>query len=103
MASTLRATVTRDNPIIECDLRSTAPARAMMPPIVWVNCLRPPEGIQVFTFDDYVRTGIMSPGKRCAGACSLRASQHPDHGGTVRQTTLLRLLPDRCRPSAIGW
>jgi type IV secretion system protein VirB11 len=66
VASILRATVTRDNPIIECELPLDGSRfEAMIPPIVSapVFTIRR-KASQVFTFDDYVRTGIMSPCQR---------------------------------------
>jgi P-type conjugative transfer ATPase TrbB len=68
VASILRATVTRDNPIIECELPLDGSRfEAMIPPIVSgpVFTIRR-KASQVYTFDDYVRTGIMSPGQRDA-------------------------------------
>jgi len=92
VASTLRATVTRDNPIIECELPLDGSRfEAMIPPIVSgpVFTIRR-KASQVFTFDDYVRTGIMSTGQRDAleHAVSERRNILICGGTTSGKTTL---------------
>ena len=92
VASILRATVTRDNPIIECELPLDGSRfEAMIPPIVSgpVFTIRR-KASQVFTFDDYVRTGIMSPGQRDAleHAVSERRNILICGGTTSGKTTL---------------
>jgi type IV secretion system protein VirB11 len=92
VASILRATVTRDNPIIECALPLDGSRfEAMIPPIVSgpVFTIRR-KASQVFTFDDYVRTGIMSPGQRDAleHAVSERRNILICGGTTSGKTTL---------------
>lgn len=72
VASTLKATVTRENPILECELPLAAPfngARfeAVIPPNVSpgpVFSIRL-KASTVFTLDQYVAAGIMTPGQ-CA-------------------------------------
>ena len=92
VASILRATVTRDNPIIECELPLDGSRfEAMIPPIVSgpVFTIRR-KASQVFTFDDYVRAGIMSPGQRDAleHAVSERRNILICGGTTSGKTTL---------------
>src|SRR3954447_15297020 len=68
VASTIRSTVTRDNPILECELPLAAPfsgARfeAVIPPTVSpgpVFTIRR-KASAVFTLDEYVAAGIMTP------------------------------------------
>src|SRR5579875_80346 len=70
VASTIRSTVTRENPILECELPLTVPfsgARfeAVIPPNVSpgpVFTIRR-KASAVFTLDQYVTTGIMTPGQ----------------------------------------
>jgi len=72
VASTIRSTVTRENPILECELPLASPfngARfeAVIPPNVSpgpVFTIRR-KASSVFTLDEYVTAGIMTP-KQCA-------------------------------------
>ena len=70
VASTLRSSVTRENPILECTLPAEAPFRgarfeAMLPPVVSgpVFTIRL-KASSVFSLADYERQGIMSAGQR---------------------------------------
>ena len=72
VASTLRGTVTRENPILECELPDEPPflgARfeALVPPIVSgpVFTIRR-KASAVFTLEEYERAGMMAPSQRTA-------------------------------------
>ena len=72
VASTLRGTVTRENPILECELPLEAPFdgsrfEALIPPVVPapVFTIRR-KASAVFTLQEYERQGIMSPRQRAA-------------------------------------
>ncbi len=82
VASILRATVTRDNPILECELPMDAPffgARfsASIPPIV----AAPEFAIRLrastlFSLADYVEQEVMTPGQRAAIEHAVRERQN---------------------------
>ncbi len=84
IAATLRSTVTRENPILECELPLEAPFdgsrfEALIPPVVVapVFTIRR-KASAVFTLEEYERQGIMSRRHRAAIEISRRAaSQHP--------------------------
>jgi type IV secretion system protein TrbB len=72
VASTLRSTVTRENPILECELPLEAPFdgsrfEALIPPVVPapVFTIRR-KASAVFTLQEYERQGIMSRRQRAA-------------------------------------
>jgi P-type conjugative transfer ATPase TrbB len=72
VASTLRGTVTRDSPILECELPTYPPFEgsrfeALVPPVVSapVFTIRR-KASAVFTLDEYERQGIMSASQRGA-------------------------------------
>jgi P-type conjugative transfer ATPase TrbB len=72
VASTLRSTVTRENPILECELPLDSPFdgsrfEALIPPVVPapVFTIRR-KASAVFTLQEYERQGIMSPRQRAA-------------------------------------
>jgi P-type conjugative transfer ATPase TrbB len=78
VASTLRSTVTRENPILECTLPAAPPflgARfeAMIPPVVAapVFTIRL-KASSVFPLQEYERQGIMSAGQRAAIEIAVR-------------------------------
>jgi len=78
VASTLRSTVTRENPILECTLPAAPPflgARfeAMIPPVVAapVFTIRL-KASSVFPLQEYERQGIMSAGQRAAIELAVR-------------------------------
>lgn len=66
VASTLRGAVTRDNPILECELPLAGERfEALIPPVVTapVFAIRR-KASAVFTLEDYERQGIMTAGQR---------------------------------------
>lgn len=77
VASTLRTTITRDNPILECELPLDGSRfEAMIPPVVASPTFTiRRKAMKVFTLDDYVARGIM----------------------TARQATLIREAVDNHR------
>ncbi len=108
VASTLRSTVTRENPILECELPVEAPfdgARfeALIPPIVPapVFSIRR-KASAVFTLDAYERQGIMSGGQRAAiEAAAARRHNILVVGGTgTGKTTLTNAIIDHMTQAA---
>ena len=96
VASTLRGTVTRENPILECELPADAPFfggrfEAVIPPAVaapiFAIRLR---ASQVFTLADYVEQGVMTPGQRAVIERAVRERQNilVVGGTTTGKTTL---------------
>ena len=83
VASTLRSTVTRDNPILECELPADPPFdgsrfEALVPPVVSapVFTIRR-KASAVFTLEEYERQGIMSAWQRSAIETAVaRASEY---------------------------
>jgi len=78
VASMLRGTITRENPILECELPSAAPFdgsrfEAMIPPVVSapVFTIRR-KASSVFTLGEYERQGIMSARQRAAIESAVR-------------------------------
>jgi P-type conjugative transfer ATPase TrbB len=72
VASTLRGTITRENPVLECELPTYPPFEgsrfeALVPPVVSapVFTIRR-KASAVFTLEEYERHGIMSAHQRCA-------------------------------------
>ena len=99
VASMLRTTVTRENPIIECELPLDGSRfEAMIPPVVPnpVFTIRR-KASQLFTFDDYVTAGIMQPGQRSALIQAVRdRSNILICGGTTSgKTTLTNAVIDQ--------
>jgi type IV secretion system protein TrbB len=66
VASTLRASVTRDSPILECELPIRgARFEAMIPPVVAAPTFTIRlKAVRVFSLDDYVSDGTMTPAQR---------------------------------------
>lgn len=100
VASTLRGTVTRENPILECTLPGEPPftgARfeAMIPPVVSapVFTIRL-KASSVFTLADYERQGIMSAAQRAALERAIRERRNIlVVGGTgTGKTTLVNAI-----------
>jgi type IV secretion system protein TrbB len=103
VASTLRSTVTRDNPILECELPAYPPFggsrfEALVPPIVSapVFTIRR-KASAVFTLSEYERQGIMSPWHR--GAIESAVAERRNIlvvGGTgTGKTTLANAIIDQ--------
>jgi P-type conjugative transfer ATPase TrbB len=100
VASMLRDTVTRESPIVECELPKEAPfngARfeAMLPPVVPAPtfAIRMPASV-VYTLDQYVEAGVMTPGQRDAiqQAVRVRDNVLVVGGTTSGKTTLLNAI-----------
>ena len=100
VASTLRTTVTRDNPILECELPADAPffgarIEALIPPFVsapsWAIRFK---AVHLYTLDDYVAGGIMTIGQRAAlrWAAMERRNVIVSGGTGSGKTTLLNAL-----------
>lgn len=68
VASTLNTTITRDNPILECELPTDGSRfEALIPPIVSAPTFTiRKKALQVFSLADYVERGIMSPDHKVA-------------------------------------
>ena len=103
VAWTLRSTVTRDNPILECELPFLAPFRAhASKPWFRLSFRRPVFTIRrkasaVFTLDEYERQGIMSAWQRSAIEPAVRRRQNIlVVGGTgTGKTTLANAIIDQ--------
>jgi len=82
VASTLRGTVTRDNPLLECELPPEPPFdgsrfEAMIPPVVSapIFTIRR-KASAVFTLRDYEKAGILCAGQRAAIEAAVRARRN---------------------------
>ena len=70
VASTVRAAVTRDDPILECELPDEAPFNGARIEAILRPVVRAPtfairfHATRLYTLDDYVADGIMTPGQR---------------------------------------
>jgi type IV secretion system protein TrbB len=103
VASTLRSTVTRDSPILECELPAYPPFEgsrfeALVPPVVSapVFTIRR-KASAVFTLDEYERQGIMSAWQRSAIEAAVTRRQNIlVVGGTgTGKTTLANAIIDQ--------
>ena len=100
VASMLRSTVTRESPILECELPNDPPfygARfeAMLPPVVEAPTftIRLPAS-RLFTLQDYVEHGIMTPRQRFVIQEAVEARQNilVVGGTTTGKTTLTNAI-----------
>ncbi len=103
VASTLRGTVTRENPILECELPDAPPFHgsrfeALIPPIVSgpVFTIRR-KASAVFTLNEYERDGILTTLQRTAIECAVMQRQNIlVVGGTgTGKTTLTNAIIDQ--------
>jgi type IV secretion system protein VirB11 len=103
VASTLRSAVTRENPILECELPAEPPFdgsrfEALIPPIVSapVFTIRR-KASAVFTLEEYERQGIMTGPQRAAieRAVAERQNILVVGGTTTGKTTLTNAIIDR--------
>lgn len=103
VASTLRGTVTRENPILECELPDAPPFHgsrfeALIPPIVSgpVFTIRR-KASAVFTLNEYERDGILATSQRTAIECAVMQRQNIlVVGGTgTGKTTLTNAIIDQ--------
>ena len=110
VASTIRSTVTRENPILECELPLAAPfcgARfeAVIPPNVSpgpVFTIRR-KASAVFTLDQYVAAGIMTPGQCTAIKRAVRERRNilvVGGTGTGKTTLTNAILADMTEAAA---
>ncbi len=102
VAATLRATVTRENPILECELPEEWPFdgsrfEALLPPVVSgpVFSIRR-KASSVFTLEEYERHGIMTPRQRAAIAAAVAGRQNilVVGGTSTGKTTLTNAIID---------
>ena len=103
VASTLRSAVTRENPILECELPAEPPFdgsrfEALIPPVVSapVFTIRR-KASAVFTLEEYVRQGIMMSWQRAAieNAVAGRQNILVVGGTTTGKTTLTNAIIDQ--------
>jgi type IV secretion system protein VirB11 len=103
VASTLRSAVTRENPILECELPAEPPFdgsrfEALIPPVVSapVFTIRR-KASAVFTLEEYERQGIMTGWQRAAieRAVAERQNILVVGGTTTGKTTLTNAIIDR--------
>ena len=68
VASTLRVSMTRESPVLECELPIRgARFEALLPPVVGAPTFAiRMKAVRVFTLADYVAAGIMTPGRKAA-------------------------------------
>jgi P-type conjugative transfer ATPase TrbB len=98
VAATLRTTITRENPILECELPLDGSRfEALIPPVVSspVFTIRR-KASQVFTLDEYVTAGIMTEGQReqIAAAAEARRNILVVGGTGTGKTTLTNAIID---------
>ena len=100
VASTLRSTVTRDNPILECELPAEPPFdgsrfEALIPPIVTapVFTVRR-KASAVFPLAEYERQGIMSARQRAAIEAAVAQRRNILVVGGTGKTTLTNAIID---------
>jgi type IV secretion system protein VirB11 len=103
VASTLRSAVTRENPILECELPAEPPFdgsrfEALIPPVVSapVFTIRR-KASAVFTLEEYERQGIMTDWQRAAieSAVAERRNILVVGGTTTGKTTLTNAIIDQ--------
>lgn len=97
VASTVRGAVTRDNPILECELPAVAPFNgARIEALIRPMVAAPSFAIRfkataIYSLDDYVRDGIMTPAQRAIlwDAAVRRLNVLVSGGTGAGKTTLL--------------
>lgn len=103
VASTLRGTITRENPILECELPQQPPFdgsrfEALIPPVVSapVFTIRR-KASAVFSLEDYERQGIMTVWQRAAIEMAVAERQNilVVGGTTTGKTTLTNAIIDQ--------
>jgi P-type conjugative transfer ATPase TrbB len=96
VASTLRTTISRENPVLECELPLDGSRfEAVIPPIVTAPSFTiRRKAVKVFTLADYVSSGIMSEGQRNAIGRAARDRQNilVVGGTTTGKTTLTNAI-----------
>jgi type IV secretion system protein VirB11 len=96
VASTLRVTVTRENPVLECELPIDGSRfEALLPPIVAAPTFTiRRKAVKVFTLADYVESGIMTARQQAAikGAVQNRKNILVIGGTTTGKTTLTNAI-----------
>jgi P-type conjugative transfer ATPase TrbB len=96
VASTLRTTISRERPILECELPLDGSRfEAVIPPIVSAPCFTiRRKAVKVFTLADYVSSGIMTGGQRYAIERAARDRQNilVVGGTTTGKTTLTNAI-----------
>ena len=102
VAATLRATVTRENPILECELPEEWPFdgsrfEALLPPVVSGPAFTiRRKASSVFTLEEYERHGIMTARQRAAIAAAVAGRQNilVVGGTSTGKTTLTNAIID---------
>jgi P-type conjugative transfer ATPase TrbB len=96
VASTLRTTISRENPVLECELPLDGSRfEAVIPPIVSAPSFTiRRKAVKVFTLADYVASGIMTQGQRAAIERAVRERQNilVVGGTTTGKTTLTNAI-----------
>ncbi|WP_284948045.1 P-type conjugative transfer ATPase TrbB [Acidisoma cladoniae] len=96
VASTLRTTINRENPVLECELPLDGSRfEAVIPPIVAAPSFTiRRKAVKVFTLEDYVSSGIMTGGQRTAIERAARERQNilVVGGTTTGKTTLTNAI-----------
>lgn len=104
VASTLRTEITRENPILECELPLDGSRfEAILPPVVSgpTFTIRR-KALAVFTLDDYVAQGILSPHQRdrVGAAVAARRNILVVGGTSTGKTTFANAVIEEIRVSA---
>lgn len=104
VASTLRTEITREQPILECELPLDGSRfEAILPPVVSgpTFTIRR-KALAVFTLDDYVTQGILTPCQRdvVAGAVAARRNILVVGGTSTGKTTFANAVIEQIRLSA---
>jgi type IV secretion system protein VirB11 len=96
VASTLRAVISRENPVLECELPLDGSRfEAVIPPIVSAPSFTiRRKAVKIFTLADYVASGIMTAGQRAAIEHAARERQNilVVGGTTTGKTTLTNAI-----------
>jgi P-type conjugative transfer ATPase TrbB len=96
VASTLRTTISREKPVLECELPLDGSRfEAVVPPIVDAPTFTiRRKAVKVFTLADYVETGIMTAGQRAAIEHAVRERKNilVVGGTTTGKTTLTNAI-----------
>jgi type IV secretion system protein TrbB len=96
VASTLRTTISRENPVLECELPIDGSRfEAVIPPVVSAPAFTiRRKAVRVFTLADYVSSGIMTIGQRAAIERAARERQNilVVGGTTTGKTTLTNAI-----------